>query len=53
MTATSEGHPIGIRGCMVFEIDLAQDGGSGGDRIARRTDYWDSLVYLRQVGQAD
>jgi predicted ester cyclase len=64
MTATSEGHPIGIRGCMVFEIDLAPDGESGSsvtdgtagssvrDRIARRTDYWDSLVYLRQVGQA-
>jgi predicted ester cyclase len=54
LTATSEGHAIDIRGCMVFEIELAADGGPAehGDRIARRTDYWDSLVYLRQVGQA-
>ena len=44
MTATSEGHPVDLRGVMVFELD--------GDRIARRTDYWDSLTYLRQVGQA-
>ncbi len=44
MTATSEGHPVDLRGVMVFELD--------GGRIARRTDYWDSLTYLRQVGQA-
>lgn len=52
MSATSEGHPIDLRGCMVFEVDLAPSGDVTADRIARRTDYWDSLVYLRQVGQA-
>ncbi len=53
LTATSDGHPIDIRGCMVFEMALAgDDAAAGGDRITRRTDYWDSLVYLRQVGQA-
>ena len=42
MTATSDGHPIAVRGVMVFEV---VDG-----LIARRTDYWDSLGFLRQVG---
>ncbi|MCU0259673.1 MAG: nuclear transport factor 2 family protein [Ilumatobacteraceae bacterium] len=44
MRATHEGHPVDIRGVMVFDV---VDG-----LIARRTDYWDSLVFLRQVGQA-
>lgn len=44
MTATSDGHPVDLRGVMVFVL---RDGA-----IARRTDYWDSLVFLRQVGQA-
>jgi len=44
MTATSEGHPVDLRGVMLFELE--------GDRIAHRTDYWDSLTYLRQMGQA-
>jgi steroid delta-isomerase-like uncharacterized protein len=41
LTATSDGHPIDVRGVMV--IDVA-DG-----LITRRTDYWDSLTYLRQL----
>lgn len=44
MTATSDGHPIDLRGVMVFEIT--------GGLIQRRTDYWDSLTFLRQTGQA-
>jgi ketosteroid isomerase-like protein len=44
LTATSDGYPIEVRGVMVFEI---VDG-----LITRRTDYWDSLGYLRQIGQA-
>ena len=42
LTATSDGHPVEVRGVMVFEI---VDG-----LIRRRTDYWDSLGYLRQIG---
>jgi ketosteroid isomerase-like protein len=44
LRATSDGHDVDIRGAMVFDV---ADG-----LIARRTDFWDSLVYLRQVGQA-
>jgi ketosteroid isomerase-like protein len=44
LTATSDGHPIDLRGVMVFEVI---DG-----LITSRTDYWDSLTYLRQTGQA-
>jgi steroid delta-isomerase-like uncharacterized protein len=44
MTATSDGHPIDIRGAMVMTI---RDG-----LIERRTDYWDSLTFLRQIGAA-
>ena len=44
-TARFEGTPIDIAGMMWFEV---RDG-----RIARRTDLWDSLSFLRQTGQAD
>jgi steroid delta-isomerase-like uncharacterized protein len=44
MTATHEGHAIDIRGVMRFGVT---DG-----RIACRVDYWDSLVFLRQIGAA-
>lgn len=44
MTATSDGHPVDIRGAMVITI---RDG-----LIQRRTDYWDSLTFLRQIGAA-
>jgi ketosteroid isomerase-like protein len=44
LTATSDGHPVDVRGVMVIEVE--------GDRIKRRTDYWDSLTFLRQTGQA-
>jgi steroid delta-isomerase-like uncharacterized protein len=44
MTATSDGHPVDVRGVMVFDV---ADG-----RITRRTDYWDSLTFLRQTGAA-
>jgi len=43
MTAIHDGHPIDIRGVMsVAIVD---------DLIASRTDYWDSLTFLRQSGQ--
>lgn len=42
--ATVEGRPIDIPGVMWFEVR------SG--RIARRTDLWDSLTFLRQTGQS-
>lgn len=44
MTATSDDHPIDLRGVMVIEV---RDG-----LVAKRTDYWDALTYLRQIGQA-
>jgi ketosteroid isomerase-like protein len=44
MTATSDGHPVDIRGVMVIDVD--------GDLVAKRTDYWDALTFLRQIGQA-
>ena len=44
MTATSDGSPIEIRGVMVIDVE--------GDLVAKRTDYWDALTYLRQTGQA-
>lgn len=42
LTATTDGRPVDLRGVMWIEVD--------GDRIARRTDYWDSLTFLRQTG---
>lgn len=45
MTATSDGHPIDIPGVMVMTV---RD-----DLIERRTDYWDALTFLRQIGAAD
>jgi steroid delta-isomerase-like uncharacterized protein len=44
MTASSDGHPVDLRGVMVVDV---VDG-----RITRRTDYWDSLTFLRQTGAA-
>ena len=44
MTATSDGHPVEVRGLMLFDI---RDG-----LINGRTDYWDSLGFLRQTGAA-
>ncbi len=43
--ATYEGTPIDIAGVMWFDV---RDG-----LVARRTDLWDSLTFLRQTGQAD
>ena len=43
--ATSEGTPIDIPGVMWFDV---RDG-----LVARRTDLWDSLTFLRQTGRAD
>jgi steroid delta-isomerase-like uncharacterized protein len=43
--AEYERTPIDIPGVMWFEV---REG-----RIARRTDLWDSLTFLRQTGQAD
>ena len=42
--ATVNDRPVAVRGAMRFEVR--------GDRIARRTDYWDSLVFQRQAGLA-
>ncbi len=42
--ATYEGTPIDIAGVMWFDV---RDG-----LVARRTDLWDSLTFLRQTGQA-
>jgi steroid delta-isomerase-like uncharacterized protein len=44
MAATSDGHPIEVRGVMLFDVT---DG-----LITARTDYWDSLTFLRQTGAA-
>lgn len=43
--ASYEGAAIDIPGAMWFEV---RDG-----LVARRTDLWDSLTFLRQTGQAD
>ncbi len=43
--AEYEGTPIDIPGVMWFEVRNGL--------IARRTDLWDSLTFLRQTGQAD
>lgn len=43
MRAKSDGYPIEIRGVMVLTL---RDG-----LIAKRSDYWDGLSYLRQVGK--
>ncbi|NNE12879.1 MAG: SnoaL-like domain-containing protein [Ilumatobacter sp.] len=45
MTATYDGHAIDIPGVMLFRVD---DG-----LIAHRTDVWDSLTFLRQIGAAE
>lgn len=44
LTATSDGHPVDLRGVMVIEV---RDG-----LVARRTDYWDGLTVLQQTGRA-
>jgi ketosteroid isomerase-like protein len=44
MTATSDGHPIDLRGVMVIEVRAGL--------VAKRTDYWDALTYLRQIDRA-
>jgi steroid delta-isomerase-like uncharacterized protein len=45
LTANCSGHPIDIPGVMLFHV---RDG-----RIARRTDVWDSLTFLRQTGAVE
>jgi ketosteroid isomerase-like protein len=42
--ATVNDRPIAVRGAMRFDV---RD-----DRIVRRVDYWDSLVFQRQAGLA-
>lgn len=44
LTATSGDHPVDIRGVMVIE--------TRNGLVARRTDYWDALTFLRQTRQA-
>jgi ketosteroid isomerase-like protein len=41
--ADHDGHPVDLHGVMWFEVR--------GGLIARRTDLWDSLTFLRQTGQ--
>lgn len=43
MTASPPQGSVDVRGVMVLE--------TAGGLITRRTDYWDSLTYLRQTGQ--
>ena len=45
LTANFDSHPLDIPGVMLFDI---RDG-----LIARRTDVWDSLTFLRQTGAID
>ena len=45
LRATVDDHEIDLPGVMLLAVD---DDGS----ITHRTDYWDSLTYLRQTGQA-
>ena len=42
MRAVVNDRDIAIRGVMRFRVE--------GDKIAKRTDYWDSLVYKQQAG---
>jgi ketosteroid isomerase-like protein len=42
LTANFDGHPLDIPGVMLFVV---RDG-----RVARRTDVWDSMTFLRQTG---
>jgi ketosteroid isomerase-like protein len=42
--AVVDGTPVQVPGVMRFDVR--------GDRIARRIDCWDSLVFQRQIGQA-
>lgn len=44
MRATTDDKPIDIRGVMVIVVR--------GGKVARRTDYWDALTFLRQTRQA-
>lgn len=45
LRTTVNERPIAVRGVMRFEV---RDG-----KVARRTDYWDSLVFQRQAGLVD
>ena len=44
LRATADGRPVEVRGVMLFDV---VDG-----LITSRTDYWDSLGFLRQTSQA-
>jgi ketosteroid isomerase-like protein len=45
MTANCQGFPIDIPGVMLFRIENGL--------VARRTDVWDSLTFLRQTGAVE
>ena len=45
LRATHRGHEIEVPGTMWFEVDAE-------GLIRRRVDYWDSLGFLRQIGEA-
>jgi hypothetical protein len=40
-----DGHAIDLPGVMLFAVRA--------DRVARRTDVWDSLTFLRQTGAVE
>ena len=42
MTATFAGKPIDLPGTMWFRVR--------GEKVARRTDYWDALTFQQQAG---
>ena len=42
LTANFDGHPLDIPGVMLFVVR--------GGRVAKRTDVWDSMTFLRQTG---
>jgi ketosteroid isomerase-like protein len=44
LTAAPDGRPVRIRGLVLCRVV--------GGRITRRTDYWDSLTFLRETGRA-
>jgi ketosteroid isomerase-like protein len=44
LVATSDDRPVDVPGVMIIHVT--------GGLIQRRTDYWDALTFLRQVGRA-
>lgn len=45
LTARPDGHDVEVHGVMIITVE--------GDLVASRTDYWDSLGFLRQIGATE